>query len=122
MKKFNSGMSLVEVVIAMAIIGIVSLIAYRGISTGVGMMARGSRLSVSITQACKTIEQNISLQNDATPGSINVQISCDGSTQSRAINSLGYRSTFEYFNKDVYIYFFDSVPIVEEEEATEEQN
>ena len=42
MKKLSRGMSLVEVVIAMAIIGIISLLVYRGISTGVNIISMGA--------------------------------------------------------------------------------
>lgn len=109
MKKNNSGMSLVEVVIAMAIIGIVSLLVYRGISAGVNIISRGSKLMLDSTAACAAIEENIATKTNPVAGSITATIeSASGSAQSVSISSYGYREEFEVGKETVYITFFDN--------------
>lgn len=109
MKKLSRGMSLVEVVIAMAIIGIISLLVYRGISAGVNIISRGSKLMQDSTSACAELEQNIATKTNPVAGSITASIqSAGGSVQSVTINTYGYREEIKVGKETVYIAFFDN--------------
>ncbi len=109
MKKLSRGMSLVEVVIAMAIIGIISLLVYRGISAGVNIISRGSKLMQDSTSACAALEQSIATKTNPVAGSITASIqSASGSAQSVTINTYGYREEIKVGKETVYIAFFDN--------------
>lgn len=73
-KTHKNGTTLIEVILAMAIVAVVSMLAYSGICTGTNLVQYGVDLKAAQTQASEKLERRIAAGEAGTAQTLQVTI------------------------------------------------